>query len=113
MVFHPCNFRISLQLCAPSCGGGAVYAPFGRVLVYSMGVAAVHDSAVPVLLRSCGAGGAAVRQPICRSGSVCAFEFPFACGALVCADDAVVIDTSNMDIEQVVLTIKNVIQSKI
>ena len=32
---------------------------------------------------------------------------------LVCADDAVVIDTSNMDIEQVVLTIKNVIQSKI
>lgn len=32
---------------------------------------------------------------------------------LVCADDAVVIDTSNMNIEQVVLTIKNVIQSKI
>ena len=32
---------------------------------------------------------------------------------LVCAEDAIVIDTSNMDAEQVVLTIKNVIQSKI
>ena len=32
---------------------------------------------------------------------------------LVCAEDAMVIDTSDMGIEQVVLTIKNVIQSKI
>ncbi len=32
---------------------------------------------------------------------------------LVCAEDAMVIDTSNMDAQQVVLTIKNVIQSKI
>ncbi len=32
---------------------------------------------------------------------------------LVCADDAVVIDTSSMEIDEVVLTIKNYIQSKI
>lgn len=32
---------------------------------------------------------------------------------LVCAEDAIVIDTSNMDIESVVLTIKKYIQSKI
>ena len=32
---------------------------------------------------------------------------------LVCADDAVVVDTSNMGIEEVIATIKNVIQSKI
>ncbi len=32
---------------------------------------------------------------------------------LVCAEDAVVVDTSNMNIDEVVLTIKNLIQSKI
>ena len=32
---------------------------------------------------------------------------------LVCADDAMVVDTSNMQIDEVVLTIKKAIQSKI
>ena len=35
------------------------------------------------------------------------------CSPLVCAEDAMVIDTSTMDINEVVLTIKRVIQSQI